>query len=275
MNRRELSTDRVTVGSFWVNEEKGLVREITAPNWDGNVHWRSYWLADGRPTGDRLICSIDHILRWSDREAKAEEAARMQRQSGQALEVARENRLIEIALSSASDDQLLDEIRRRGYRVSGRRAAQSGRRTGRGKVNMSTAALAPPGIETLAELLESLGRISPTRVRMQPLPGTATEADVLAAHAVDKPLCELVDGVVVEKPMGYEESRLASAIIHALFEFLNLHDLGTVAGEAGMMRLREGLVRIPDVSFVRWQRSPTCPAAASATRSDSDCLPGR
>jgi Uma2 family endonuclease len=121
---------------------------------------------------------------------------------------------------------------------------------------MSLATIAAPTIETLADLLESLGDIPPRRIRMQPLPGTATEADVLAAHAVDKRLCELVDGVLVEKPMGYEESRLASAIIHALIEFLSLHDLGTVAGEAGMMRLMEGLVRIPDVSFVRWERLP-------------------
>jgi len=121
---------------------------------------------------------------------------------------------------------------------------------------MSMATLAPPTIATLADLLESLGDIPPRRIRMQPLPGTATEADVLAAHAVDKRLCELVDGVLVEKTMGYEESRLASAIIHALIEFLNHQDLGTVAGEAGMMRLMEGLVRIPDVSFVRWERLP-------------------
>jgi len=121
---------------------------------------------------------------------------------------------------------------------------------------MSMAALAAPTIETLADLIQSLGDIPPRRIRMHPLPGTATEADVLAAHAVDKRLCELVDGVLVEKPMGYEESRLASAIIRALIDFLSLHDLGTVAGEAGMMRLMEGLVRIPDVSFVRWERLP-------------------
>ncbi len=124
---------------------------------------------------------------------------------------------------------------------------------------MSMVTLAPPTIETLADLIESLGDIAPRRIRMQPLPGTATEADVLAAHSVDKRLCELIDGVLVEKPTGYEESRLAAAIIHALIEFLSRHDLGTVAGEAGMMRLMAGLVRIPDVSFVRWERLPVKP----------------
>ncbi|MGO9913858.1 MAG: Uma2 family endonuclease, partial [Isosphaeraceae bacterium] len=133
---------------------------------------------------------------------------------------------------------------------------------------MSMVTIAPPTIETLADLLESLGDIPPRRIRMQPLPGTATEADVLAAHSVDKRLCELVEGVLVEKPMGYDESRLAAAIIHALIEFLSLHDLGTVAGEAGMMRLMAGLVRIPDVSFVRWERLPVKPGPIPAISPD-------
>jgi hypothetical protein len=120
MRISETSIDRVTVGSFWVNEKKHLVREITGQTWDGNLQWRSYFLDDGRPTGDSLVCSIDQIFRWSDREATAEESARMQRESGKALEVARVKRLIDIALSSASDEQLLTEIRRRGYRVTRR-----------------------------------------------------------------------------------------------------------------------------------------------------------
>jgi hypothetical protein len=76
---------------------------------------------------------------------------------------------------------------------------------------MSTATLGRSTIRTLGDLLESLGEISPRRVPMQPAPGTATEADVLVAGAADERLCELVDGVLMEKPMGYEESRLASA----------------------------------------------------------------
>jgi len=114
-----MTIDRVRIGSFWVNEDKGLVREITSEAWDGNVHWCSYWLDDGRPTGDRLMCSKDHILRWSDREATAEESARVQQRAREALEDTRDNRLIDIALSNASDEQLLAEIRRRGYGVVG------------------------------------------------------------------------------------------------------------------------------------------------------------
>ncbi len=121
---------------------------------------------------------------------------------------------------------------------------------------MSLATLAPPEIVTMADLLDSLGGIPPGRIRMQPPPGTATEDDVIAVHAREKRLCELVDGVLVEKPMGYEESCLASELIFTFIAFLRDHDLGKVAGEAGMMRLVTGLVRIPDVSFVRWEHLP-------------------
>jgi Uma2 family endonuclease len=121
---------------------------------------------------------------------------------------------------------------------------------------MSLASLAPPTIETVAELLEALGDIPPERIRMHPWPGTATENDVLAAHARDKRLCELVDGVLVEKPMGYDESRFAIELGYTLIEFLRKHDLGIAAGADGMLRLMPGIVRIPDVSFVSWERLP-------------------
>jgi Uma2 family endonuclease len=121
---------------------------------------------------------------------------------------------------------------------------------------MSVATIAPTSLETVADLLESLGDIPPERVRMRPLPGTATEDDVLAILAREKRLCELVDGVLVEKPMGFDESRMASEIIIALGLYLRAHNLGTVAGEAGMLRLLPGLVRIPDVCFVSWALLP-------------------
>ena len=121
---------------------------------------------------------------------------------------------------------------------------------------MSLATLAPVTIETVADLLESLGDIPPERIPMRPPPGTASEDDVLAVHASEKRLCELVDGVLVEKPTGYDESRLAAELIYALVDFLRRHNLGTAAGADGMMRLLTGLVRIPDVSFVRWEHLP-------------------
>jgi Uma2 family endonuclease len=41
-----------------------------------------------------------------------------------------------------------------------------------------------------------------------------------------------------------------------LLAFVERHALGIVAGADGMLRLAPGLVRIPDVSFVSWDRLP-------------------
>jgi Uma2 family endonuclease len=111
-------------------------------------------------------------------------------------------------------------------------------------------------IETLADLLEQLGGIAPARVRFRPPPGTATEKHVLEVEAHEDRLCELVDGVLVEKAMGWRESLLASVLITILSNFVRPRNLGLVTGEAGMVRLASGLVRIPGVAFVSWDRIP-------------------
>ena len=87
-------------------------------------------------------------------------------------------------------------------------------------------------------------------------PGTATEADVERIHAKEKRLYELIDGVLVEKGMGYPESLLAVAIAAALRNWVVARRLGLVSGADGMMRLFPGLVRIPDVAFVSRERLP-------------------
>ncbi len=87
---------------------------------------------------------------------------------------------------------------------------------------------------TLADLQERLGGIPAERIHLYPWPGLATENDVLEIHARTGLLCELVDGILVEKPMGFYE----------------------VGGEAGMLKILQGRIRIPDVSFIRWDRLP-------------------
>ena len=117
--------------------------------------------------------------------------------------------------------------------------------------------LAPPSpAQTVADLLRRLGDIPPERVRLSPLPGQATEADVLAIEAHEDRLCELVDGTLVEKGMGYSESVLAVSLGSFLHAFVAPRNLGVVSGEAGMMRLFAGLVRIPDAAFASWDRFP-------------------
>lgn len=111
--------------------------------------------------------------------------------------------------------------------------------------------------ETFGELLEQLGGISPHRIRLRPPPGHATEKDLLDILDRTNRPCELVDGVLVEKVMGYPESTLACQLIKLLGNFLDRHDLGNLAGMDGTLRLMPKLVRIPDVSFVRWEKLPS------------------
>lgn len=115
---------------------------------------------------------------------------------------------------------------------------------------------APPKVDNLGQLLEQLGDVAPHRIRMRPSPGTATVRDVIDLLDRSDQLYELVDGVLVEKVMGYAESALAMWLVHLLQSFLDSHDLGLLAGEAGAMEIMPDLVRIPDVSFVRWEQLP-------------------
>lgn len=112
------------------------------------------------------------------------------------------------------------------------------------------------GIKTMAEVLDELGGIPLDRILFRPAPGTATEQDVLELERRENRLCELVDGVLVEKAMGYEESIVAGAILSFLRAFVIPRNLGQVSGADGMMRLFSGLVRIPDVAFASWSRFP-------------------
>jgi Uma2 family endonuclease len=123
---------------------------------------------------------------------------------------------------------------------------------------MSTASIpvpsAPPR-QTVADLLDALGASS-SRVRISPPPGTATERDLLDHHRRENRLFELVDGTLVEKAMGYRASLLAGLILELLRVFNRSRNLGLVTGADGMVRLFPGLVRIPDVAFVSWDRIP-------------------
>lgn len=125
---------------------------------------------------------------------------------------------------------------------------------------MATATLSLPQYRNFAELWHALGNVPLHRIRTVPAPGTATEADVLAVHAREGVMCELVDGVLVEDPTGYMESRVAMVLGYYIEDFLGRQNLGMTAGEAGSLRI-ESQVRMPDLSFISWDRLPNreCP----------------
>jgi Uma2 family endonuclease len=116
---------------------------------------------------------------------------------------------------------------------------------------------APETRDTFADLYRQIGEVPLERILVRPAPGTATEKDVIALlDAPDKRLCELVDGVLVEKTMGAEESLLAGILIELLWRFVRPGKLGWVMPPDGAVRLFPKLVRIPDVSFIRRERAP-------------------
>jgi hypothetical protein len=60
---------------------------------------------------------------------------------------------------------------------------------------------------TLASLHDLLGDMALARIHFTPPPGLATEADVVALReGAEGRLCELIEGVLVEKTAGWYES---------------------------------------------------------------------
>lgn len=110
--------------------------------------------------------------------------------------------------------------------------------------------------DSLGDLLQRLGDISPFRVRMHPAPGTAVEADAVRARSDGHRLYELVESTLVQKAVGYKKSIVAGATLAALRAFVVPRKLGHVSGPDGMLRLSPGLVRGPDVAFVSRDRLP-------------------
>src|SRR5688572_9315529 len=113
---------------------------------------------------------------------------------------------------------------------------------------MSTATSQPT---TVADLLSRLA-VPPERILLMPAPGRATEEDLIRCPR----RCELIDGVLVEKAMGFYESRLAVVLVSILENFVAENSLGIVLEGQGMVRVAPKQVRLPDVSFLSWDHFP-------------------
>jgi Uma2 family endonuclease len=109
---------------------------------------------------------------------------------------------------------------------------------------------------TAADLLERLGAIPLVRIRQLPAPGTAVEQDAIDINERKIGLCELIDGILVEKTVGAYESYLAVLIASLLRVFVVENKLGFVLGSDSMSRLELDQIRIPDAAFYSWSRFP-------------------
>ena len=73
---------------------------------------------------------------------------------------------------------------------------------------------------------------------------------------IARSICELIDGVLVEKAMATFEALVAGLLLTFINNHLADHDLGIALPPDGLLRLFPGRVRAPDVSFISWKRMP-------------------
>ncbi|HLX61916.1 MAG TPA: Uma2 family endonuclease [Planctomycetota bacterium] len=106
---------------------------------------------------------------------------------------------------------------------------------------------------TLSDVLHALGDIDASRIHYHKF-GRATVDDAIKINEQKEGFVELVEGVLVEKAKGFPESYLAMYIGTLLLGFVDAHNLGIAVGADGMLRVAPNLLRIPDVSFVSWER---------------------
>lgn len=134
---------------------------------------------------------------------------------------------------------------------------------------------------SIADLRDHLGGVSAERVRLFPFPGTATEEQAVQISERGGGLYELVDGILVEKPVGQFESYLAGQLIFLLQSYLEVNRHGILLAPDGPFRLSPRIMRMPDVAFVAWKQLPdgklpkekvlkVCPDLAIEILSDSN-----
>jgi len=106
----------------------------------------------------------------------------------------------------------------------------------------------------LDDLQSHLGGIPLSRIRTFPPPGMATDEDAFVIRREEGVLCEVVDGVLVEKTMGWLESAIAVYLSYLIHQYLENNPLGEVLGPDGPVRTGSRQTRLPDVSFIRQER---------------------
>ena len=98
----------------------------------------------------------------------------------------------------------------------------------------------------LAELLHELGDIDADRIIWDIQPGSAT-IDDMRDDAF--PMCELIDGTIVRKAMGREESIFAFWLGTLMNNHIVPNRLGTLTGPDVLVRLFPTTLRAADIAF--------------------------
>jgi Uma2 family endonuclease len=108
-------------------------------------------------------------------------------------------------------------------------------------------------VTPLSEMLAHLGDVPSARIHLPRPWRELDESDWL--RLPNRERYELVDGILVEKPMGFYETRVGFILGVLLEEFARSHSLGIVVVETGSVRVA-GQIRLPDVAFFAWASLP-------------------
>jgi Uma2 family endonuclease len=126
-------------------------------------------------------------------------------------------------------------------------------------VTATTTGNAVDDSRTFADLVERLGGIALDRIRMHPLPGTATIDDLVRVNDGKRDVpCELIDGVLVEKaPMSSLEDSLTTVLACYLHLFLQRTRLGKGFTAGAIYRLTPEQGRLPDFTVCLNDKFPS------------------
>jgi Uma2 family endonuclease len=100
------------------------------------------------------------------------------------------------------------------------------------------------------------GQVALDRIFVDPAPGTATVEDAVTSKDKLGIGCELVNGILVAKPMGHYESHIAVLLSHLIYQYLDSHPIGVLYDAEAPYLLLPDNVRKPDVSFLSFGRMP-------------------
>ncbi|MEX2170397.1 MAG: Uma2 family endonuclease [Pirellulales bacterium] len=107
---------------------------------------------------------------------------------------------------------------------------------------------------TAIDLVDRFGPMPLHRVLTEPVPGTATVEDVIRLDDHEDRLCELIDGILIEKVYGFYKSLLGVDLIAAISSSEGYRDAGIATGAGGTLQISPGQVRIPDLAFISYER---------------------
>jgi Uma2 family endonuclease len=116
---------------------------------------------------------------------------------------------------------------------------------------------------SLAHIQNHVGGVPLERILSFPPPGFATVEDVEELNVHHDRLCELIDGILVQKTAGLRDAWIATLVATELCMFVSKHKLGHVLPASGKLQVLPNRVRIPDACFIGWSRFPEGPLPIS------------